>query len=128
MRKQAPAQPLEGALELDTARRAFRFRDHALAQNLYGDCPPETLAYARPRLGWQPVAPQSTPVRFTGRSAGTPHSYIRCEADKTIPPAHQRQMSAGFAPEDIHSLPTGHSPFFAAPEALAALLDRIATG
>jgi len=126
MRREAPAQPLSGALESSGDGHAYRFRDAALAANLYQDCPPEALALARARLGWQPIRPQSEPVAFTGRGAAVPRSYILCENDRTIPPAHQRGMATGFAPADVHSLPTGHSPFFAAPGALAALLDRLA--
>lgn len=128
MRKAAPEQPLKGALELDPARRAFRFTEAALPANLYGDCPPGTADYARPRLGWQAIAPQSTPVAFTGKGAGVPASYILCEKDQTIPPAHQLAMAeaGGIAPGDLHALPSGHAPFFAMPERLAQLLDRIA--
>ncbi len=128
MRKAAPTQPLDGALERDREKRAFRFTEAALATNLYADCPPGTVDYARPRLGWQAIAPQATPVRFTGKGTDVPASYILCENDRTIPPAHQLAMAkaGGIAPGDLHRLPTGHSPFFAAPEALAALLDKIA--
>lgn len=130
MRKAAPTQPLAGALEPDTARHAFRFRAAALTANLYGDCPPGTVDYARARLGWQAIAPQATPVTFTGKGATVPASYILCENDHTIPPAHQEAMAraGGIAPADLHRLPTGHSPFFAAPEALARLLGKIARG
>jgi pimeloyl-ACP methyl ester carboxylesterase len=126
MRREAPDQPLAGALELDETRRAYRFSNRAVAENLCADCPPEALDFARHNLGWQAITPQSTTVAFTGKSATVPQSYILCEHDRTIPPAHQRIMSAGFAPEDIHTFPTGHSPFLVAPEALAALLHRIA--
>lgn len=130
MRKAAPEQPLEGRLELDATRRTFRFGEAALAANLYADCPPGTLDHARSRLGWQAIAPQATAVTFTGKGAMVPASYILCEADRTIPPAHQRAMAeaGGIAAQDLYSLPTGHSPFFAAPAALAALIDRIARG
>lgn len=128
MRKEAPNQPLEGALGIDPERRAFRFKDAALEANLYGDCPPGTADYARSRLGWQAIAPQDTPVTFTGRGSAVPASYILCENDGTIPPAHQRAMAeaGGIGAGDLYPLPTGHSPFFAAPDALAALLDKIA--
>jgi hypothetical protein len=55
-----------------------------------------------------------------------PRSYITCADDRAIPPDFQRRMAADLAPEDRHALPTSHSPFFAAPDRLAALLDRIA--
>lgn len=126
MRRDAPEQPLSGALEASADGHAYRFRDSALPRNLYADCPPETLAYARAHLGWQPIRPQSEPVGFTGKGAHVPRSYILCENDRTIPPGHQRAMAAGFDPAEVHTLATGHSPFFAAPDALAARLDRLA--
>lgn len=126
MRREAPSQPLAGALETAPDGHAYRFRATALSRNLYQDCPPEAVAFARANLGWQPIRPQTEPVRFTGKGAAVPRSCILCENDRTIPPAHQRAMAEGFAPGDLHSLPTGHSPFLAAPEALAALLDKIA--
>lgn len=128
MRREAAEQPLDGALERSPDRRAFRFTDAALTENLYGDCPPGTVDYARPRLRWQAIAPQATAVTFTGKGNAAPASYILCENDRTIPPAHQRAMAeaGGIAPADLHLFPTGHSPFFAAPEALARLLDKIA--
>ncbi len=126
MRHAAPDQPLAGAFERSPDGRAYRFRDAAIAENLCQDCPEDALALARAHLGWQPIRPQTEPVRRTGKSAALPRSYIICEHDKTIPPALQRQMAEAFAPQDRHRLPTGHEPFLAAPDALAARLDRIA--
>ncbi|SMH49982.1 alpha/beta fold hydrolase [Maritimibacter sp. HL-12] len=128
MRREAPEQPLAGALETSADRLSYRFTDAAVAANLCADCPPEALAFARRNLGWQPIAPQAEPFVATGKGAGIPRSYIVCEQDRTIPPAHQRSMAAGFAANDIFSLPTGHAPFLAAPGTLADLLDRIARG
>jgi pimeloyl-ACP methyl ester carboxylesterase len=126
MRREAPEQPLAGMLETSADRHSYRFTEAAVAQNLCADCPPEALEFALSRLGWQPIAPQTAAFEATGRGADVPRSYILCENDRTIPPAHQLAMAAGFDLADIHRLPTGHSPFLAAPDALAALLDRIA--
>lgn len=126
MRREAPSQPLAGRLETSADGHAYRFRDEAIAQNLCQDCPPEAVDYARAHLGWQPIRPQSEPVTFTGRGADVPRSYILCENDQTIPPEHQRTMAAGIDAQSFYTLPTGHSPFLAAPDQLAALLDGIA--
>ena len=128
MRRAGPPDGLDDALTIAPDRQAFRFTERALAETLYHECPDGTLAYARPRLGWQPLAPQRSPLSgpLSGPLSDLPQSYITCDADRVIPPAHQRQMAAGLAPGDIHALPTGHSPFFAAPAALAGLIDRIA--
>ncbi|MEJ1990891.1 MAG: alpha/beta fold hydrolase [Maritimibacter sp.] len=124
LKAEAPEQPLTGALELNGDRSTFRFSDASLAANLYPDCP-EVLDYTRAHLGWQALAPQRSPVSYSGQGAALPKSYILCTEDRVIPPAHQRAMAAGLAPEDLHELHTGHSPFFADPEALARLLDRL---
>ncbi len=123
--REAPEQPLADALELNPDRSAFRFTEASLGANLYPDCP-EVLDYARPRLGWQALAPQRSPVAYSGQGAALPKSYILCTEDRVIPSAHQRAMAAGLAPEDLHELHTGHSPFFADPEGLARLLARLA--
>ena len=37
-------------------------------------------------------------------------------------------MTQGWADGDVYEMATGHSPFFADPAGLAAVLDRIAKG
>jgi len=120
----APGHPLDGALEIDRPHRAYRFRDTSLAANLYGDCPAETRAFARARLGWQATGPQSEPTDAPPVALAS--HYITCTRDRTIPPAQQRAMARTLPRATLHEIDTGHSPFFAAPVALAALLDRIA--
>lgn len=121
--REAPGQPLKAALEVDRPHRAYRFRDTALAANLYDDCP-EAVAFARPRLGWQAIGPQAEPA--APPPAELPRHYIVCTHDRTIPPAQQRAMAGTLPGVTLHEIATGHSPFFAAPETLAALLVRLA--
>lgn len=125
LKNEASEQPLEGALELDRARGAFRFSEKALRENIYSDCAPEVAEYAIPRVGWQALAPQRTAVMYSGQGAAIPKSYILCTEDRTIPPAHQRMMASALPPEDVHELPTGHAPFFSDPDALARLLATL---
>jgi hypothetical protein len=75
------------------------------------------------------VTPFVTPVAITAERADSiPRSYIECLNDIAIPLWFQRQMQAGMPCDPVHALPTGHSPFFAAPAALARLLaDAIST-
>lgn len=127
LRKDAPFQPLKGALA-KTADGLGYTVDPALAPNVfYQDCPPEVHAYAVPRLGPQAIAPQATVLDVSENSRKVPKSYILCENDATIPPAHQAAMTADWPRCDIHRIATGHSPFFAAPDRLAALIDVILT-
>ena len=65
-----------------------------------------------------------TPERF-GR---VPRAYIHCSRDVALPLFVQEQMVAASPCATVAGQPadTGHSPFFAAPEQLAAQLDPLA--
>ena len=84
------------------------------------------MALAARRLCPQPIRPQETPIPDTSRAESRPRFYIRCTDDRAIPPEYQETMSSPLPPESIRTLPTSHSPFFSAPDALAALIDEIA--
>lgn len=123
MRRAGPAQPLNGAFRLTADRSAFSFDPVIAADRFYHDCPPDIAAQALARLTPQPLAPQETALASIARAAALPRHYIRCTADRTIPPAYQTTMAQGLTLSD---LPTGHSPFLSAPEALAQRLSEIA--
>ena len=78
------------------------------------------------RLCPQPIRPQETPIPDTSRAEALPRVYIRCTNDRAIPPDYQTTMSASLQPDHVRTLPTSHSPFFAAPQALARQIDEIA--
>lgn len=125
MRFEAPSQPLLPAIRLAADEKTFTF-DPARAPGIfYHDCPEGTADYALPRLTPQPVAPNGTAIALD-HSPALPRSYILCEEDRAIPPEFQQTMAERFAPGDRHRLPCGHSPFFAMPDRLAALLGAIA--
>jgi len=126
MRKLATRQPLLDAIKksddglswepiLDKARATF-----------YHDCPDEAVAFAKERIVAQAILPQATKLELGAAYEGVAKSYIRCADDRTIPPEFQSEMAKGFAPEDRYEMQTSHSPFFADPVGLAALLDKIA--
>ncbi len=120
----APGRPLDGALDIDRTHRAYRFRDASLPTHLYSDCPQETVAFARARLGWQAIGAQAQTV--AAPPPEIPAHYITCTRDRTIPPAQQDDMARTLPGATRHEIGTGHSPFFAAPGILADLLIRIA--
>lgn len=125
MRKLVAQQPLLPAIRMAEDRQSFTF-DPALARDIfYHDCPEGTLEYALPRLVPQAVQPNSVPVETGAAYASVPRSYIRCTRDHAVPPELQDLVARDFAAQDIHHMQTGHSPFFADPEGLAALIDRI---
>ena len=126
MRQEAPRQPLLEAIAKTPDGLGFTFRDGKLGTALYHDCPDGTVDYARDRLCVQAIRPQATPIRLGPNYERVPKSYIRCTEDRAIPPDYQRQMTRGWPAADVFDLPLGHSPFFADPQGLARLLDRIA--
>jgi BRCT domain type II-containing protein len=74
----------------------------------------------------QAIAPQDTPLSLSDKFDRVPKAYIRTTKDRTIPTEYQEQMSHK-APEAMrHTIATSHSPFFAQPQKLADLLDKIA--
>ena len=86
-----------------------------------------------PQLWFHPAEIQSHGIAFwRGTSTavalpeGVPSHYVVCARDAVIPPEQQRAMAAELPGAAVHELDTGHSPFFAAPVRLAALLDEIA--
>lgn len=121
MRRSWPDQPLRPAIRLSPDRASFHFDPAATEALFFHDCP--NAAEATARLCPEPVTPQETPLATTPT---LPRHYIRCTNDRAIPPAFQTQMAAALPPSHVTTLATGHSPFLAAPEALAQRLHQIA--
>ncbi len=97
-----------------------------LAELFYADCPADDVAFAAAHVGPEPIAVmfqavQVTPARF-GR---VPRTYIHCSRDVALPLFVQQQMVAASPCDRVLTLPTGHSPFFAAPAQLAEQLDAL---
>lgn len=96
-------------------------------QRFFHDCSDEDVAYAVARLKPQPLVMRTTPVRVTSERFGrVPRAYIHCLNDNAAPLARQRKMVALSPCEKVAELPTGHSPFFAAPDLLARTLSGMA--
>ncbi len=127
LRRAGPSQPLRGKLLREPGAPTYRFDPAKIAPLLFHDCPPGTAERVLPLLDPEPVAPQETALGLTDASRSLPRHAIITTADHVIPPDWQRAMAdaAGVA---TSSLASGHSPYFAAPEALAARLSNIAAG
>jgi pimeloyl-ACP methyl ester carboxylesterase len=125
MRKAAKRQLIKDAVRRDAQGQSYTI-DPARAPDLfYHDCPPETVAFATGRLAPQPIKPQVTPLDIGDNFASVPHAYIRTADDRTIPPEYQVEMTRNWPEEQIITMQTSHSPFFADPGGLAAHLDTI---
>lgn len=122
MRRGAREQPILGYIKKTPDGVAYEFRADAVQTAMFHDCPDGTAAYALARLRPQPITPQATPLDFGTNAASVPRSYILCANDRTIPPPEQAAMTEDWPAGTVHTLDCGHAPFFAAPDALAALL------
>jgi pimeloyl-ACP methyl ester carboxylesterase len=97
-------------------------------QRFFHDCADEDVAFAVTRLRPQPLIMRTTPVRISAERFGlVPRAYIHCLNDNAAPLARQRKMVALSPCRKVAELPTGHSPFFAAPDLLARTLSEMAT-
>ena len=95
----------------------------------YHDCPPEAVALGRTLLRPEPAAPRTVPVELTEANYGSvPMAYVECTEDRALPLAFQRELQAAAGCETVSTLETGHSPFLAAPDALAEALEGLADG
>lgn len=93
----------------------------------FADCPDDDFAIAQARLGPEPIAVMFQTVHVTpARFGRVPRAYIHCSRDQALPLFVQEQMVAASPCETVLALPTGHSPFFAAPERLVEMLDSLA--
>ncbi|SNS97366.1 alpha/beta fold hydrolase [Antarctobacter heliothermus] len=125
MRMEADEQPLLPAIRMAEDRLSFTFDPDMSSDLFYHDCPSETVAYALDNICPQSVAASNTPVDLTENSRALPRSYIICAKDRAIPPAFQCVMASRFDPTRVANLPSGHSPFFSMPDALARTIDTL---
>ncbi|WP_460272307.1 alpha/beta fold hydrolase [Celeribacter sp. ULVN23_4] len=125
LRRSAKSQPVLGLIERTRNRQAYRFKPDAGGEALCHDCSDDVRTYVTAHLGAQAIRPQETALAVTTASTALPRHYILCEHDRVIPPAEQRTMCAGWPEASVHTLPCGHSPYFAAPKRLADTLAGI---
>lgn len=98
-----------------------------LRELFLADCRDEDIDTARTRLGPEPIAVMFQTVHVTpARFGRVSRAYIHCSRDVALPPFMQEQMVAASPCDPVLTLATGHSPFFAAPERLAEMLDSLA--
>ena len=125
MRRDGPRQPLAPAIRVSPDRKSFSFDPARTAALFYHDCPPEDQALAARLPCPEPISPQESPLNLTVASQSLPRFYIRCSDDRAIPPEYQATMARSVPAANRLTLATSHSPFFAAPTALARLIVEI---
>jgi len=119
MRRMAPSQPLLDAIHVSEDRVTFSIDTDKAAEKFYHDVPTDMAAWAVTNLGPQPILPQETALPDTSRAEALPRHYIRCNDDRTIPPAFQHTMTEDWQGGSVADLPLSHSPFLADPALLA---------
>ena len=121
-----PDNPLNSALLRTPDRKCMTVDLERVREIFFPDCPAEDLAFAKARLGPEPLGALFQAVHVTpGRFGRVPRTYIHCTQDVALPLFLQERMVAASPCETVLTLPTGHSPFFAAPDQLAAQLDAL---
>lgn len=117
LRRAAPIDALGPAIRRHGARYDF---DRSMALDLFfHDCPDPAAHTAGLRA--DPIAPMQTALPDLPQTF--PRAAIICDGDRAIDPAYQLQMAAGLPQRH---LPCGHAPFFAAPDLLATMLQKLA--
>jgi pimeloyl-ACP methyl ester carboxylesterase len=93
--------------------------------HLFGDCDDETVTSAFARLRPQALHPYRVPCSLAVMPA-VPATYVICAEDRMVNPHWSRRIAPDWLNADVVEIPGSHSPFLSRPEALAALLDRVA--
>jgi pimeloyl-ACP methyl ester carboxylesterase len=110
-------------ISLDESGTASSVAPHAVRDLFYDDCTVEASEKAASLLVPEPIGPASTPLHVTADRWGTVRrSYILCTKDRAISPPRQRAMIDSVGVDTVIEMESGHSPFIAQPDRLAALL------
>ena len=121
------ASKLAGATIFDAATRSTTVREELIAPTFYAGCSADDVALAKLLLRPEPAGPMSTPLTLTAARYGrVPRTYIVCEHDEAVSPEVQRTMHEAQPGTQVLTLPTDHSPFLSAPDALCAQLLALA--
>ena len=125
MRKVWHEQPLLAAIRRNPDGTSFSFDPDKVIDLCYHDCEPALAAWARDRLGPEPLPPQSTREDLSNDFQAIEKHYIVCAQDRVIPPGYQRVMAARLPPGRVSELDASHSPFLSMPGVLAARIAGI---
>lgn len=90
---------------------------------LYGECSPQAVAAAVPRLSPQPMATMTEEVDGSPRT-DIESTYVACARDRAVHPDHQAVMAQRCAHR--LELDTDHSPFLSATDDMADIVETVA--
>ena len=122
-----PATLVLSNLVVDEAAGTCTVAEGALREAFYGECSAEDAAWASALLVPESLAVVGAAVRITEERAGVvPRVYVECLNDRAIGIEKQREMWAARPCDRVITLEADHSPFFSAPQELAAELLALA--
>ncbi|OLT13288.1 hypothetical protein BJF78_22445 [Pseudonocardia sp. CNS-139] len=98
---------------------------HTAVELFFHDCAPDVAAAAAARLRPQALTPVVETSPLTA-FPGVASAYVGCRADRGISGAWAAAAARERLGVDVTWIPGSHSPFLAAPDGLAAVLERLA--
>jgi len=127
MRRIPPRPESKDALVFSPDHTTSAIAPDAMRRVFYNTTPDEWVARAAALSGPEPMGSFTTPLRVTEERYGSvDRVYIECTQDRAIAPQLQRMMVAELPCREVVTMDTDHSPFYSAPELLAAHLRAIA--
>jgi pimeloyl-ACP methyl ester carboxylesterase len=101
-------------------------RAEVVREAFYGDCDPETVAFATARLSAEPLKPLVSLLKVSAAGFGSvPRAYIECTRDRTVSLGAQRRMQSAWPCHPVITLESDHSPFLSHPRELAQALASL---
>lgn len=120
----AETEPTDFSRGLSFREGALHLASEATVPAFFEDCDEAARALAQSCLVPQAPQPLSGASGVTTAAYGSvPKAYIACRQDRAIALTDQLRMAAAAGIEVVTELATGHSPFFADPEGLAAAIE-----
>lgn len=115
------------SMEIVEGGTAAQLHPEVIASHLLHDCDPAVADWAIPQFRPQPLKPLGDPIQLSAAAYGrVPRSYITCTEDRVVHPSLQQRMLERAPCRHTLELPTGHLPFFSAPERVAEALHKLA--
>lgn len=113
-------------LKIDKSNMIATFLFNDIKDVFYHDCSEEDITLASLNLTPQALNPLNTPIKISNsKFEKVPRIYIETLQDKAISNVLQKQMYTKIQPDELISINSGHSPFFAEVELLAEHINRL---
>jgi pimeloyl-ACP methyl ester carboxylesterase len=127
MRRIPPRPESKDSLVFALDQTTSMIAPDAVKRVFYNTTSDEWVTRAAMLSGPEPMTSFTTPLRVTEERYGSvDRVYIECMQDLAIAPQLQRMMIAEIPCREVITMNTDHSPFYSAPEPLAAHLMAIA--